>query len=200
MSSETHRISNNSTNIQQEQSRQILPLQNLQQEAIPQQYIFQQQQQNLQQQGIGQQVDIINKQSGYPQAYSQPIIVNPYPQNYIINNQASEISSEKINFGKSPLNIICPYCMRQINTKVEREFNYFRCMLMTLCIFILHFLLLYGGCDGCSCRDCDCRGCCCCCCCCGKKEETNKKCCDCCYDGIHFCPNCKSMVGNSSNC
>ena len=202
MSSETQRINGNSANNQIEKPQQILPQQNIPQQNIPQQPIPQQQmnqqQQNLQQPIVGPQVYYTNQVYGYPQAYNQPIIINPNQQNFIINNQASPIIISNYEFTKKPTNIICPYCMHQIKTNVEREFNFCKCFLITGFIFLLPLAILNGG---CSCGGCSCDFC-------GeeekeeKKEEIdeNEKFCDCCYDGIHKCPNCGQTVGKTKFC
>ena len=200
MSSETQRINGNSANNQIEKPQQILPQQNIPQQNIPQQPIPQQQmnqqQQNLQQPIVGPQVYYTNQVYGYPQAYNQPIIINPNQQNFIINNQASPIIISNYEFTKKPANVICPYCMHQIKTNVEREFNFCKCFLITGFIFLLPLAILNGG---CSCGGCDCN-------CCGEKEEKeeeideNEKCCDCCYDGVHKCPNCGQTVGKTRLC
>ena len=191
MSSGTQKINDNSTiNLQQKQ-QQILPQLKIQQKNIPQQ------QQNLQQPIVGQQEYYTNQTYGYPQAYNQPIIINSNQQNFIINNQASPIIISNYEFTKRPTNIICPYCMFPIKTNVEREFNFCKCFLIFAFIFLLLlFILICGYSGSCSCGGCDCN-------CCGKKEEKkeeidkNEKCCDCCYDGVHKCPNCGKTVGKT---
>ena len=196
MSSGTQKINDNSTiNLQQKQ-QQILPQLKIQQKNIPQQPIPQQQQ-NLQQPIVGQQEYYTNQTYGYPQAYNQPIIINSNQQNFIINNQASPIIISNYEFTKRPTNIICPYCMFPIKTNVEREFNFCKCFLIFAFIFLLLlFILICGYSGSCSCGGCDCN-------CCGKKEEKkeeidkNEKCCDCCYDGVHKCPNCGKTVGKT---
>ena len=215
MNSETKRIKNENDLIKpghnELKSSNISNTQQMQQPSL----VFYQNIQNPQQQGFQQfpvQQYIINQPIFYQQPYAQPVIINSNQQN-IINNQVLPTITP-IKWTIHPRLIVCPFCMKNIKTKVEEKFNY-----VTLCFWIIFLILLplalfaaLAG--GATCGQCTCD------CCCSKKKEEKEeekeeekkedieviekrdKCCciSCCYDGTHYCPECGKVLGESKTC
>ena len=152
-----------------------------------------------------QQQFIINQPIIYQQQYGQPVIIqqngiiDPNQPNIIVNNQVLPMVTP-IKWTINPRLVICPFCQKNIKTRVEKEFSPLTCCIWASCIILLPLLLLAaasgGGCAG------DC---------CSKKKEEEKKdeteviekndeCCICCYDGTHYCPECGKVLGIYKSC
>lgn len=138
----------------------------------------------------------------YQQPYIQPVPVVLEPQiqnNYIMINQPVNEKEKKLP--KYSTKLKCPFCNQEIETKIDKKFNYLICIgqiFLSFLIIFLIFFLLFGGCFGQSGNSCNC--------CCSddkekKKEEENKEkdgCCkNCCDDVTHICPNCGKIIGES---
>ena len=174
-----------------------------------QQNIFQQQPMELNPntkfpQQPGTQQNNINQPIIYQQQYVQPIIIqqngmiNQNQTNIIVNNQVMPMVTP-IKWTINPRLVICPFCQKNIKTRVEKEFSTLTCCKWLLFVFALPLLLLglaAGGCAG------DCGS---------KKEkeknkdeteviEKNEECCLCCYDGTHYCPECGKVLGICESC
>ena len=203
MDSETKRIKNDLVNPQQNsgQTPQIS-----QQNNIPQQQpiIFYQNLQFPQQSGVQQNPQpqyIINQSMIYQQPYGQPVIINPNQPGIIVNNQILP-QITPIKWTIYPRLVICPFCMKNIKTRVEEEFNYTLCCLCSIFIPLICFAVIASG-AGCACGGCGCSD---------KAQEEKDvtevreprdKCCliSGCYDGNHYCPECGNFLGKyKANC
>ena len=205
MDSETKRIKNEKDLVTQNKNiSQGVPIN--QPNNVPQQpLVYYQNIQVPQQPGVQQypqQPYIINQPIIYQQPYNQQMIIYPNQlnnliipnqQNLIVNNQVSPIA-KPIKWTMNPRLIICPFCQKNIKTRVEEEFNFLTCIILT----ILLPLALFAG-------ACYCKGDCC-----SKKKEEEKDetevieerdtCCICCYDGTHYCPECGKILGEHKTC
>ena len=185
MESETKRIKNDLVNHQQNSG----PTPQISQQInIPQQQpiILYQNLQFPQQQGVQQNPQpqyIINQPIIYQQPYGQPVIINSNQPGIIVTNQILP-QITPIKWTIYPRLVICPFCMKNIKTRVEEEFNCQTCCISLFFIPLLCLALL----GGCNCSDNAQEE---------KKDETEvkeprDKCCliSECYDGNHYCPEC----------
>ena len=212
MDSETKRIKNEKDLVTQNKNiSQGVPIN--QPNNVPQQpLVYYQNIQVPQQPGVQQypqQPYIINQPIIYQQPYNQQMIIYPNQlnnliipnqQNLIVNNQVSPIA-KPIKWTMNPRLIICPFCQKNIKTRVEEEFNSLTCCIWLSCIILFPLALYAVGSSGASCGG-DC---------CSKKKEEQKKdeneviekndkSCICCYDGIHYCPECGKVLGVYKSC
>ena len=70
---------------------------------------------------------------------------NRNQQNLIVNNQVLPMVTP-IKLTINPRLIICPFCQKNIKTRVEEEFNYLTCFIWLSCIIILPLALFAGAC------------------------------------------------------
>ena len=140
------------------------------------------------QQVIPIQPNMLNQPYIIQQQYNQPINVKPppTPQNVIVINQVIPPSTPIQFESIYPTTITCPYCMQTMQTIVEENFNFAKC----LCFFFCICLAICLG-DSSFCKEC-CGYCCCCCCCCCNKSKND---CKCFNDGYHYCSNCQKFLG-----
>ena len=133
------------------------------QENRPQQRIQLQLQQGYQPQYSNQPQQIYQPQQGY----GQPILVVPTNPNNILVNQENPENS--INFGRSPISLVCTRCGENVTTVIEEKCNGAACYFCCISLFCIY------ACFQCS------RG----------KDLS-------CTDSTHKCPKCKQIIGTYS--
>ena len=137
----------------------------------------------IEQQNSGNQVYAYQQQ-----IYVQPIVISPVPQNVVVKNQV-EPSKTPIDFDTLySVSTTCPYCNKNIKTIVKEKFSC--CSCFCCCLMVIFFpVAIYECLRSCSLSDiCDCRNCCNCHCDCKCKGK-------CCFDGSHYCPYCRNLLG-----
>ena len=114
----------------------------------------------------------------YLDKYNKPIIDNRNDSNPVIVNQHEPTLT---NFTCEPVQLICPYCKKEIISEVEESFNCCTCLFLFAIIVLcaIPCLCISGICNsnsGMVFSDCGCG-------------------CNCCCDATHTCPKCKKVIG-----
>ena len=101
------------------------------------------------------------------QPHKQPVLNQP-PSNQIITNQMTKVSVlyvDSTNFKTDPLLIICPICKNQVQTVVNKKWDWYSfclCHIFGLCAWITFQ--------------------------CCRNKQLN------CFDAEHFCPRCGNKI------
>ena len=164
--------------------KQKLVLQDSDQTVYPQQkYKLEKPSKDLISEKYGKPITTINIQ-GNVAAYNSYIINQVTPEQY-----------ETMKFGFTAIPIICPFCQKNIITRIEETFNCCTCFLYIFIILLIPILLIlavYSGCRNVHCNNgCDCT----CACCVGGTCD-----CKCCFDTDHYCSYCGKKIGSRNSC
>ena len=125
-----------------------------------------------------------NDVSIHPKGYGEPISNDQKTKNVIIVNQQLPTVTP-ITFTTNPVQMVCPYCLQNIVSNVEKNFNCLTCLfyLFISALCAIPILICNGICNsgGLNFGYCNCD-------------------CDCCCDAEHFCPNCGKIIGSHNSC